>query len=136
MAETVRKYSSRMMVMGLFVFLVHGSKLNSGIIGIDTENMINMGEGFYRGWLETGRQGLVGLKWLLGTISFNPYYAGLMTLVCLVMAAGAFLFLWEQASGGERLCMTGFLLAAAVWFSHPVTTEQLYFSLQSMEICV
>lgn len=135
MRETVKKYSGHIILLSLFVFFVHSSKLNSGIVGIDTEDMINLQGGFYRGWLETGRQGLVGLKWLFGTRVFNPYFAGLMTLIFLAASLCIFLLVWEQVWGEEPLSIMAFFLTAAVWSSHPVMTEQLYFSLQSMEIC-
>ena len=63
--ENFLKYRSHIIIMGLFVFLLHGAKLNSDIIGIDTEDLIHLQEGFYDGWLQSGRYGLVGLKYLL-----------------------------------------------------------------------
>lgn len=132
------KYRSRIILMGLFVFLFHGAKLNSNIIGIDTEDIIKLQGDFYGGWLTTGRQGLVFLKGLLGTLQFNPYFAGLLTLVFLIAAAVAFLGLWDRTGidNGQRSSYAGWFLGGLLWISHPILTEQLYFSLQSAEICV
>ena len=62
--------------MGLFVFLLHSAKINSVVIGIDTEDLIHSEQNLYGGWLGTGRQGLVFLKYFLGNSHFNPYFSG------------------------------------------------------------
>ena len=62
------------LIMGIFVFLVHGSKLFSLNNGIDTEQIIFLGNEFYESWLGIGRQGLIFLKWLLGLEVYNPFF--------------------------------------------------------------
>lgn len=139
MEKNIERYRSRIVIMGLFVFLVHGGKLYNGAIGIDTEDIIRLGEDFYPGWQQSGRQGLVLLKRLLGTVVFNPYFAGLLTVLLLAAAASLFLLLWdwewENSAPAGILPVWGWLLPGFLWVSHPVLTEQLYFSLQSLEIC-
>lgn len=120
--------------VGLLVFLIHGAKLNSGMIGIDTEDLIHLQESFYDGWLNTGRQGLVLLKYLTGSAEFNPYFAGMMTLVFLTLAVSAFLLLWNHVSGAGS--MAAWVGCALLWIAHPVLVEQFYFALQSAEICL
>lgn len=134
--EYCKKYRSRILIMGLFVFLIHGAKLNSNIIGIDTEDIIRLQGDFYGGWLHTGRQGLVFVKGLLGSLRFNPYFAGMAALVFLWLGVAAFFLLWEREAGEGTWKSIPFLAGAFLWVSHPVVTEQLYFSLQSMEICL
>ncbi len=139
MKTGMEKYRSHLWGIGLLVFLLHSAKLNSNVIGIDTEDLIHLGRDFYGGWLTTGRQGLVFLKYLLGNGSFHPYFAGLMTLVMLFLAVAAFLLLWDHVwDWGKK---TGYGVAAwlfggLLWISHPILVEQLYFSLQGMEICL
>ena len=65
-------YRGRIIFTLAFVFLFHGAKLNSQVIGIDTEDIIKLQVDFYGGWLTTGRQGLVFLKGILGMLRFNP----------------------------------------------------------------
>lgn len=135
MKEYFEKYRSRIVLMGLFVFLIHGAKLHSGIIGIDTEDLIHIQGNFYGGWLNTGRQGLYALKWLTNSLEFHPYMAGLMTLVLLTAAVSSFFMLWDkvtQTNSSILAWMAGGLFLIA----HPVLTEQLYFTLQSVEICI
>lgn len=138
--EYLLKYRSRFLLTGLLVFLLHGAKLNSGIIGIDTEDLIRLQDDFYGGWLHTGRQGLVFLKYLLGNVQFNPYFAGIMTLLLFSVSVGAFFLLWDRVlrrGGRERQPWAGstaWFLGGLLWISHPVLAEQFYFSLQSMEI--
>lgn len=133
--EYLEKYRGRLFVTGLFVFLLHGAKLHSDIIGIDTEDLIHLQGDFYSGWLHTGRQGLVFLKYLLGNAEHNPYFSGAMTLVLFTAAVAAFLGIWEYA-GGRKGSVWAWAAGALLWTSHPAMTEQFYFSLQSMEICM
>lgn len=138
-ADSVRKYRSHILMVGLFVMLLHSAKLNSNVIGIDTEDLMHLGNDFYGGWLTTGRQGLVFLKYIFGNLSFNPYFTGIMTLILLTLSVSAFLLLWDHVSGRggkDRYGLTAWILGGLLWVSHPVLVEQLYFSLQSMEICL
>lgn len=134
MKEFLKRYRSHVLLMGLFVFLLHGAKLNSDIIGIDTEDLIFWGEDFYGGWLHTGRHGLVFLKHVFGNAEFNPYFTGIMTLVLFTWAVSALLGLWDRTGG--RSSLWGWCFAGLLLISHPAMVEQFYFSLQSMEICM
>lgn len=137
--DGIRKYHSHILMIGLFVMLLHSAKLNSNVIGIDTEDLLHLGRDFYGGWLTTGRQGLVFLKYILGDLCFNPYFTGAMTLILLTLAVFVFLLLWDRVSGREgkdRYGLTAWILGSLLWVSHPILVEQLYFSLQSMEICL
>lgn len=136
MKEYMDKNRSRIFVMGLFVFLIHGAKLNSNILGIDTEDLIQYQDEFYGGWLETGRQGLVFLKQRMGNLSYNPYFSGLLTLLCFVAAVSAFLLLWDGMIREEKHSMTAWAACGLLWISHPIMTEQFYFTLQSAEVCI
>ena len=133
--EYLEKYRGRLFMTGLFVFLLHGAKLHSGIIGIDTEDLIHLRGEFYSGWLHTGRQGLVFFKYLLGNAEYNPYFTGVMTLLLFTAAVAAFLGIWEYALGRNG-GVWAWAAGAFLWISHPAMTEQFYFSLQSMEICI
>ena len=135
MKENLKKYRSCLFVTGLLAFLVHGAKLNAGIIGIDTEDLLHLQDDFYGGWLHTGRQGLVFLKYVLGNAHFNPYFAGSMTLLLFGAAVAAFLWLWDR-TGGKAEEGLAWGCGSLLWISHPAMAEQFYFSLQSMEICL
>ena len=117
--------------------LLHLPALHSTLPGIDTEGVIAGPEGMYQSWLSIGRQGLVFTKYLLGNRSFNPFLASGLSLILLVTACAAAVWLGEELTGrtegfrGESLL--AFLFGMAV-LSHPIVTEQLYFSLQSLEI--
>ncbi|MCD7835903.1 MAG: glucosyltransferase domain-containing protein, partial [Lachnospiraceae bacterium] len=141
--EFIDRYRGRLILISVLIVLIHFSKLNNAVIGIDTEDLIREQRKFYQGWLGIGRYGLVLLKRLFGGYDeFNPYFTGLMTLVFLIASIFAFFYLWEKASGNafvssgnaitDTVCWTA---GAVLWASHPVITEQLYFSLQSMEVC-
>lgn len=139
MEANFRQYRKLFFLQALMVFLIHGAKLNSDIIGIDTEDLIHLQGGFYGGWLNSGRQGLVLLKYLLGNGEFNPYFSAGMTLLLFAAAAGAFCLLWDSAlgkTGDGSVCRVSWAAAGLLWISHPVWAEQFYFSLQSMEIAL
>lgn len=147
--KIVDRYRGRVILISVLILLIHFSKISSNVIGIDTENLIKEQRKFYRGWLDIGRYGLVFLKGLFGGYDqFNPYFAGLMTIVFLIAAVLMFLYLWEKSSGNAFVangahdigirdirCTVCWTAGAILWASHPVITEQLYFSLQSMEVC-
>lgn len=133
---------NRYIILLLFLFtcLVHGDKLSSINHGIDTEKIIYEEEKLYSSWLGIGRQSLILLKWLLGQLHYNPYFAGILTLCFLVAGITLFLFLFSYVKGasgvesGSRVryfssCAFGMLVIA-----HPVLTEQMYFSLQGAEV--
>ena len=139
MKEYLNRYKNYILWSFVFAFVVHGAKLNSRIVGIDTEDLIHLGTPFYDGWLNTGRQGLVLLKCLTGTLKYNPYYAGLMTVLGLGAAVAFFVLLWERV--GDFPLKNQWHGAAIVggivlWISHPVLVEQFYFTIQGAEICV
>lgn len=148
MKEYLKKYRNRMILMGIFAFLIHGAKLNSEIIGIDTEDLIHLQGDFYGGWQNTGRQGLIALKWLTDSLTFRPYLAGTFTLVLFGLSASAFFLLWDKViekkiyrhneteeQRGIRKWLP-WVAGGLFLMSHPVITEQFYFTLQSVEICI
>lgn len=132
--EYLKRYRGHALLVGLLVFLLHGAKLNSDIIGIDTEDLIFWGKDFYGGWLHTGRHGLVFLKHLFGNTEFNPYFTGIVTLLLFTAAVSLLLGLWDRTGG--RTGLWGWCCGGLLLISHPAMVEQFYFSLQSMEICM
>lgn len=133
------RFGGRILLIAIFLLLIHGAKFSSPIIGIDTEDIIRLQDGFYGGWLQSGRYGLIWLKKLLGTYSFNPYFANHMTLVFLFTGVTAYFLLWDKTAGWRQKKTAGtaaWITGSFLWISHPILTEQLYFSLQSLEICV
>lgn len=140
--EYIRRSRYALLLLGFFLCLVHGDKLFCANNGIDTEQLIYMGESFYDGWLGIGRQGLVFLKGLLGLKNYNPYFASLLLLLFSVTACGGFTFLFEyvrkqQGDEVEKLPWRWLLAAFGMLaFVHPVMTEQYYFTLQGAEVAL
>lgn len=134
-SPNLRHYHQQIKIIILLVFLIHGAKLYNGTIGIDTEDLIHLQGDFYGGWLITGRQGLVFLKGITDTLRFNPYLAGLLTLIGFVCAVCVWLTVLDEALG-KGSSLLAWSVCGALWISHPIMTEQFYFSLQSVEITV
>lgn len=139
-AAYIRRNRYVILIVGFLTCLVHGDKLFSVNYGIDTEKIIFTGQGFYDGWLGIGRQGLVFLKWLMGLLDYNPYFAGLLALLFFLLSCTGFVFLFEwiakrQGDAVEkpawRYMSLGFSM---IVITHPIMTEQLYFSLQGAEV--
>ena len=136
-SKFLEKYRSRILLLWAFVFLVHGEKLHSEIIGIDTEDLIHIQGDFYGGWLNTGRQGLVALKWLTASLKYRPYVAGWFTLVLFGLAVSAFFVVWDKQCGKKReQTWLSWIMGSLLVIAHPVITEQFYFTLQIAEICI
>ena len=129
----LKEYKGCVKAIILLMFLLHWPKFNASIIGIDTESIIWDEKGLYKGWLITGRQGLVMLKYLFGNASFNPWFSAMLTMLTFPLAVIGFYLLWDKA-GGRKNSIVVWLVGSLLWISHPVVTEQLYFSLQSFEI--
>lgn len=133
-----------MVLVWVLTFLIHGGKLYTETMGIDTEDLIHLGNDFYGGWLHTGRQGLVALKWMTGSLIFRPYLSGIVTLLLLGLCVSGFFLLWgsfwenDVSDSLNTTTSSVFLWLLGGWLilSQPVLTEQLYFSIQSVEICV
>ncbi len=138
------------LLLSLFTFLIHGSKLYSINLGIDTEKVLDDPEDIYNSWHSIGRYGLTTIKQLLAQADFNPYFAGILTILLLIAAMVAFGFLFthsaqtplQRASQNiptETSCQShqesiGLFLFGATVIAHPIMTEQLYFSLQGVEV--
>ena len=94
----LKRNSVALAVLAAMIVLLHGDKLFSTNSGIDTEKIIFAEESLYESWLGIGRQGLVLLKWIMGQLNFNPYFAGILTLTFLLSAVATFGFLFEAVS--------------------------------------
>lgn len=116
------------------LLLCHGSMLLSTSMGIDTEDIIQLQSDFYGGWLITGRQGLVFLKLLTDTYAFNPYFAGICTLLFMTLSCILWTYLFTLISGKKNTA--GIYIFSFIIASSTVLTEQFYFKLQAMEISI
>lgn len=136
MKENLSKYKYHGIWAAICVLIVHGAKLFSNSVGIDTEDLIHLESPFYDGWLNTGRQGLVLLKYFTGSVEYNPYFAQVMTLVMLAVSVTAFVMLWDWNAGMTGLVNNRWTAFGCIflWISHPVLVEQFYFTLQGAEI--
>lgn len=120
-----------------YTVLIHFRLFNTLVPGIDTEHLINSPETLYDSWMGIGRQGLWLTKYLTGNTSFNPDFAVILTLLLLAASCLLVPFLASLAAGntegykGEAWLT---LLFGMLVVSHPILTEQLYFTLQSAEV--
>ncbi len=121
----------------LYTLLLHLRRLTALIPGIDTEHLIGSPEALYYSWLGVGRQGLYFIKFISGNKVFNPDFAALLTLLLLVPVCLFIPFLGSLAAGKTNGCRGEnwlVLLLGMLIVSHPILTEQFYFTLQSAEV--
>ena len=72
-------------LLGVIVFITHGSKLFQNTISIDTEIIINETAWQYENWANIGRPSLMVIKALTGMLQYNPYLANTLTLIGLLV---------------------------------------------------
>lgn len=135
-SQYIRRNKFTILLLSAFIFLLHGSKLYSASFGIDTEKILSSPEDLYASWYGIGRYGLTVLKMLGAQMNFNPFLAGIMTLLFLdfAMIAFGFLFTYVHGSTGPRADAVSLFVFGAAVTAHPIITEQLYFSLQGVEV--
>ena len=133
-AKYLEKYKVEWLGILVFTCLCHSSMLLSSSGGIDTEALIADREGLYKGWMLTGRPGLVWLKSLLVVDSFNPYITGVGTIFFVVLSCILWTYLFYRITGQENKC--GILAFSCIFSAHTILTEQMYFKLQVMELAV
>ena len=133
-----KEYAAKNKFVWLMVFLltliVRGEMMLSDSVGIDTTEVIVNPQGMYYSWLEIGRQGLVFLKWITGSLVYRPYFVGIGTILLLTVACMLWGYLFVYVSGKENFL--GTLFFSGILVSHTILTEQLYFKLQAFEICM
>lgn len=132
--EFWNSYKGKYFFLIVAAFIIHGSRVNTTAIGIDTESMLWLGRSFYDGWLQTGRQGLFLVKWLAGCIEIHPYFAQMTTMLLCATAAFCWLYVWERLKGGkEESGWFPWIIGGLLFISHPVLAEEFYFILLSSE---
>lgn len=133
----VRRVRYAVIALTAWIFLLHFRLLTALVPGIDTEHLISSSQHLYESWLGIGRQGLWFVKNLSGNEVFNPDFAVMLTLLLLVPVCLLLPFLgsllYEKTNGYRGESWMVFLFGA-VFSSHPILTEQLYFTLQSAEV--
>ncbi len=103
--------------------------------GIDTVSYIYNPDGYYEPWNMVGRFGLTFLSRCMGR-NFNLYVTGIVTVILLVFAAVVSAYVCAYALQDDEPGFAAFALPALLFTLHPIMTEQLYFALQSIEVCL
>ena len=129
-------YKERFQLLLLFIFLllVYGIRLFTLSITIDTEMIITDPESLYNSWIAMGRWGLVFLKRILGTYTFNVYVAAFMMILSALATVVLWCYLFYMITGrriGNSVCIFGI-----IWFTSPIMAEQEAFLLQAYEVTV
>lgn len=132
--EYLKKYKFIWLSVILFNVICHSFMLLNSSVGIDTEAILFDPQGLYTGWLNTGRAGLVLLKYLTGTYHFNVYVAGIGTIFFLSLSCALWTYLFYKITGKESGLII--VIFSGILSSSPILTEQMYFKLQAMEVAI
>jgi len=132
----IKENTACLIIAFVGMILLHASSLIGKAIGIDTEALLYYGDDFYKGWLNSGRQGLVLLHKLLyfWCDGFNHIAAGIYTIIFLMVALTAWIYLFRVVSNKEN--KLGNIVFCLIIISHTILTEQVYFRIQSAEVCL
>lgn len=130
----IYKERFQIILLGLVLLLVYGIRLSTLFITIDTEMIITDPANLYKSWITMGRWGLVLLKRILGTYTFNVYVAAFMMILSILATTVTWCYLFYLVNGKRlknSLCIFGTL-----WFTSPIMAEQVAFLLQSYEVTI
>lgn len=129
-----KRNKSMVIILLIFTVLCRGTMFLSDSLGIDTEVMLALKDVFYDSWYGIGRFGLVLIKKITDTMTYNPYFTGIVVLVLLPIIC----MLWTNFFGYITKIQnrTGAFLYSLVLIASTILTEQLYFKLQALEVCV
>lgn len=123
-----------MAVILVFSFLVFGIRLLYHDVGIDSEVAFNNVNQYNLVWCRTGRYGLVLSKKLFGFGYAVPFASNFLMVLFLNLAVLLVAFLTDRWSRGTVDARRFYLVFSALFLSSLILAEQMYFTLQSMEI--
>lgn len=123
------------LLAAIAAFLAYGARMLHFSFGLDTNTFMDYYTRQWNQYLSQSRFGINALKFLFGLKPFSPFYSELLTFLMLILqgVAGGFLMSRGQEGEGKN---AGALMAAftLLFVSHPVWSEQYYFTLQSFEV--
>ncbi len=120
-------------LFGIVTFLIiYGRQLYVISPRVDTEALVNDPYGAVN-WLIIGRQGGVFSRLLLEKGCFNPYYASIIAVIVYGISMIALSYLLDLVG---RVKPWIAVMVFLVFMIHPIWMEQLYFTLQVLEISV
>lgn len=120
-------------VLLFFTVIMHKGLLTDSI-GIDTEVMLALKDIFFDSWYSIGRFGLVWLKKLEGPLAYNIKGIGYVVIGLLLLVVYSWTKLYKSISKQDNI--QGTIVFALTFIASCIMTEQLYFKLQAIEICI
>ena len=130
-AEYIKKFRSIWLFLLVCNVILHGKMLLSMGIGVDTELLIGMEDGFYTASMNTGRQWYGYLAKLLNEGQYNPYFNGVLSLMLFVLAVILWTYLFYIITEKENV--SGILGFGLMFSGAAIMTEQCYFRMQIAE---
>lgn len=119
----------------IFACFCQGIFLLSGNAGIDTaEAIMTKGQNHYYVCLNMGRQGLVFLKAITGTLLINPYVIGVLSLLLLWLSSIIWTYLFYYITKKDNNIVL--LLSNILFLSTPLHIETFYFKIQCTEFMI
>lgn len=131
----IKRYNNIWIWTLLFTFVCHGMLLLSDYVGIDTaEAIMTQGSNHYFVCLNMGRQSLVFLKFITGTLLINPYVVGVLSIVLLWFSSILWTYLFSYLSNADSTRTVG--LSSLIYISSVLFVETFYFKVQCTEFTI
>lgn len=131
LSQYIKEHFMLGFAMAFAVLLVYAKQAFSTDFYMDAEVIINNPHSVYQCDVN-GRFGLVALKYLTGSIRFNPYLEAVLFLVTLWVVGMAlsyfFSLFFEKSTGAVRF------LSIAIFLFFPTYADQFMFRFQSFEV--
>lgn len=125
-------YTNRwLFIVGIIILTtIYGNQLYSINARIDNETLLNNYKGV-NNWLKIGRQGGILTRIIFEQLEFNPYFASICAGLMLICSMIMFCYLMKYMGMDQtKISLFGFL----IFMIHPIWMEQIYFTMQVLEI--
>lgn len=133
--DYLKRYKDIWLWTFVFTVLCHGLMLLSDYVGIDTsEAIMTKGSNHYFVCLNMGRQSLVFLKWITGTLLINPYVVGVLSIIFLWFSGILWTYLFSYLTNTDTA--KGTLLSSMIYLSSVLFVETFYFKVQCTEFTI
>lgn len=134
--DFIRFINEKRIVEVLFfvVILIYGKHAFTLNANIDTEDFLTASNGNINGWLITGRFGTYFTCKFLGLLNYNPYFAGVLFIIFLVLSTILWIFNFYVYSGKNK--KYPYMLFGLIYVTVHLWCYIFYFSMVQLEVII
>ena len=128
------KNKTSLWILGMALIIAYGIKIFNISISHDTEAIMSVPDSLYGSWYSLGRFGLIFLKKLLGTYTFNPFIASLFMVITMFANGVIWTYLFTSLQGYRPKRVNHIWVFPIFFFTSTIFAEQSGFILQAYEV--